>query len=136
MDSTEVLGKTILLVGTLLGSILLIARNFVEICKVLKEIYVTLKPFWAVLLFCGTIVIPNGIFVWYWMYVAATNSSRIMEAQVFILLTVELTSVVSIYTFCWGKWIYPKLRVWLIRQLQTVKSRPNGDKKERIKTPP
>jgi len=44
------------------------------------------------------------------------------EAEPFYLLTAQLTVAASIYTFCWGKWFYPRLSPWLQRQLQNMQS--------------
>lgn len=115
MADLEDLIKKIGLVGTLLGAIVLAL-------KYLTDIYRLLRPYLALIIFLGTIVIPNSLIVWYGLYIAAINSSRMGEAGVFFLLAAQLTAATSIYTFFWGKWFYPSLSSWLKRQFKEIKS--------------
>ena len=90
-----------------------ILTGIVGILGAIAAIYKFLKPLLAILVFVGTIVIPNGFLVWNWMYAATSNANRLGETQVFNWLIVQLTFFVSAYTFCWGKWFYPRLAPWL-----------------------
>lgn len=114
IDFQDLLQK-LLLAGALLGALL-------AVLKYLADIYKILKPFLGPVVLWGSILVPHGMIIWYWMYLAAVNSSRIREGQVFIWLIIQLTFLTSLYTFLWGKWLYPKLKRWAKSQSNGVKS--------------
>lgn len=126
----DLLGK-IKFLGSILGAIVVLLGYLAHICKFLK-------PLLALIVFLGTIIIPNGLLVWLWLYVAGMNSNRIGETRVFLSLITQLTAAVSVYTFCWGKWLYPKLNPWLKGQLRNTKpsSSRQENKQKREKMPP
>lgn len=124
MSNSQDLLQQLIFVGAVLGAILTILTTMINIYK-------SLKPFFGPVVVWGTVVIPQGLLIWYWMYIAVLNSNRIGENKVFIALIVQLTLLISIYTFCWGKWIYPKLKQWLEKQSKDEQSRPQKDKKQK-----
>ena len=101
--------------GTMFSAIAAIVGAIVALAKIRS-----LKPILAAIVLLATIVVPNSVLVYVWMYAATANSNRLGEAQVFIALTLQLTLFVSVYTFCWGKWFYPKLSLWLHRQITSA----------------
>lgn len=115
MMVSQDLVQQIILVGIFLGAILTILKH-------LADIFSILKPFLGPIFFVGSILAPHGFIIWSWMYVAAINSNRIREGQVFTSLIIQVTLLTSIYTFIWGKWFYPKLNLWLQKQLPLVHS--------------
>jgi hypothetical protein len=107
--------QQILLAGAILAAIL-------ALLKTLADLYKFLNPFLGPIVFWGSILVPHGLIIWYWMYLAAINSNRIREGQVFIWLIIQLTLLTSIYTFIWSKWFYPKLNLWLKSQSHNTQS--------------
>ena len=70
-----------------------------------------LAMFARFLVFLGILTIPNWLIIWYVLYVAALNHDRLWEAGFFLALVAQATVAVSLYTFLWGVWLYPKLRL-------------------------
>ena len=99
---------TILLtfIATLLGIIL----KFLEIRENDADFqkYI-LKPFIKLLSFIFSLVVPNGVLVSSYFYLAGLYPHRLSENFFFISLVAQLIIGVSLYAFVWGKWIYPKL---------------------------
>lgn len=124
--SQDDLLKLIVALGAILAAIL-------ALLKALADLYKFLKPFFGPIVFWGSILIPHGLIIWYWMYLAAINSNRIREGQVFIWLIIQLTLLTSIYTFIWNKWIYPKLNLWLKSQLDDTQLSNTQGKHKQIK---
>lgn len=106
MTISQDLLQQILLIGAILGAIL-------TLFKTLADLFTFLKPFLSPMVFWGSILVPQGMIVWYWMYLAAINANRIAESRVFIWLVIQLTLLISAYTFAWSKWVFPKLNRWL-----------------------
>jgi len=79
-----------------------------------------LKPSFKLLVFLGTLVVPNGVIVWLFLYRAAENPNRLAEPPVFLSLIAQATIVISLYTVIWGMWLYPRLRPLLLGQKQSV----------------
>lgn len=124
MDNSQDFLQQLIYVGAVLGAILVILKTLIDIYK-------SLKPFLGPVVVWGTIVVPYGLLIWYWMYIAVINSTRIGEKQVFISLIIQLTLLISIYTFCWGKWIYPKLKQWLEKQSINNQSQPQNNSEQK-----
>lgn len=130
MVTSQDLLQQILLYGAILAAIL-------ALLKTLADLYKFLKPFLGPIVFWGSILVPHGLIIWYWMYLAAINSNRIREGQVFIWLIIQLTLLTSIYTFIWNKWVYPKLNFWLKSHLHNSQSsKIRNHKKKRDEIPP
>lgn len=110
MIVSQDLVQQIILVGVFLGAILTILKHVANLFSILK-------PFLGPVFFVGSILVPHGFIIWCWMYIAAINSNRIREGQVFTSLIIQVSLLTSLYTFIWGKWFYPKLNLWLQKQL-------------------
>jgi len=55
-----------------------------------------------------TLVVPNGVIVWIFIYwIAEQLTSVIKNIDVFLFMVVSLTLVISIYSLFWGLWLYP-----------------------------
>lgn len=98
-------------IGKVLGTLVTVLSLLVVLAR-LRSLRLLLAYLGA----AATILVPNSVLVYVWMYAATANSNRLGEAQVFVALTVQLSLFVSLYTFAWGKWIYPRLSPWLRRQ--------------------
>ena len=70
-----------------------------------------LAMFARFLVFLAILTVPNLLIIWSALYVAALNHDRLWEAGVFLALVAQVTVAVSLYTFLWGVWLYPKLRL-------------------------
>ncbi len=71
-----------------------------------------------------TIIIPQGFLIWSLVHLAAENSDRLAEPAIFLRLIGWYTAFVSLYTlvwtYCWGRWVYPRLRPWHEKQHQST----------------
>ena len=128
---TEQLEHASKTLGIILGVLAASTAVIVAILKLfdaLDEVRKRLGPMWnrlqkpllTLLIYLTTVVIPNGLMVWMFMYVAAQNTDRIRQPIVFLLLTLELTAAISLYTVFWSLWLYPKLRPWLQRHARHI----------------
>ena len=109
MLTLEQLLKELVIWSTILGTLLTLLKGF-------ADIYRTLKPSFGPLFFAGSILVPQGLIIWFYLYLAATNANRIGDNLVFIYIVVQLIVFTSAYTFIWGKYFYPKLNRWLRSQ--------------------
>jgi hypothetical protein len=108
-DALDEFNEILLLIVAILGAI----------AALLKRIKV-LKPLIVCVLFLATVVIPAGSIAWFFMYLAAENSSRITEPAVFLSLVAQSTAAVSLYAFFWGMWLYPRLKPWFRNQVRSI----------------
>lgn len=100
--SGEDLLQKLLLIGAILGALLVILER-------LSKLYTFLRPVVRPMSIIGSVLIPQGLLAWYYIYLAAINSHRIREGRVFVSLVMQMTVLGSLYTVIWAKWIYPAL---------------------------
>lgn len=106
--------------GALLG-LLSIVGTVLQLLGQLQQVLEKLNQFWIrvhpalkkPLVFIAQEIIPNGIIIWIWYYVAAVNARRLAEPQVFLLLVAYTTLSIVSYNIFWRRWIYPKLIILL-----------------------
>ncbi|MFH1633847.1 MAG: hypothetical protein ABIG63_07520 [Chloroflexota bacterium] len=109
--------KAILILVT---SFLLAAITLLATIKKLRE---AIRAFFGeeairFLVIAATVIIPNVVIAWIFMYFVATKPNRIAETTVFLQLVLQLTVIISVSTFLWGSWVYPKTKIWLQTQSQ------------------
>ena len=131
------MGEQLEQIAKVLGAIIAILTAVLTLSGKLAEARDKLfKPFWdkagrrmfAVATVPASVIVPDGFLAWLFLYVAAENADRIREPAAFLSLTLEMVVVVSGYTLVWGMWLYPRLRPWVKRQIQ---SRPQPSASER-----
>jgi hypothetical protein len=131
-DIIEILKK----ITTLITGILALIVSILALFGKLTEVWNTIrKPLLKLLIFSGTVVAPNGIILWFFMDLAAQNHSRLGERLVFLSLVAQPTLFISLYAFCWGKWLYPWLRPLFGKQDRVAKQLPS-DSHENSKQKP
>jgi hypothetical protein len=111
----------------MIAAALALFRNMVKLWNYI------LWPFARVLVFLGTLAIPLGFIMWYFIDLAAANSSRLDEQVVIVSLVGQATVVVFLYALLWGVLLCPKIRFllkWSARQ------RTDNDKKEEGESKP
>lgn len=96
-----------------------IMKSAIEISKIIPDISksfkesrlkkAVLKGLVSVLLFLS-LAIPNGLFVWFMVFQIGKNPRQILEPAIFFLVILQITILVSIYSFIWGFWLVPFLR--------------------------
>ena len=121
----------ILVVVALLTAIL-------QLIKKIEEVWKKLRPSIKYLVLVATQIIPTGTVIWYFMYWAAQNPSRLTEPVVFLLLIAESTILVSLYALFWGVWLYPKLQSFVRQERNAQRpsdiNQPSVDSKRESNT--
>lgn len=79
-----------------------------------------LKPFTKLVAFLTSLIIPNGLIIWFFLDLAVKNQNRLGERMVILVLIAQSTTTISLYTLLWGMWLYPLLRSLLRTQKQVV----------------
>lgn len=79
-----------------------------------------LKPLAKFLVAVATLVAPIGLVIGFWTfklaryYYESGSVDYVPNATVFWRLLAWQTVLVSIYSFVWTTWFYPKLRAWFV----------------------
>jgi hypothetical protein len=111
----EILSTLALVLGAIAG----IIKGSIEIAKWLSgvakrvqnsQLYKTMLRVSIFLLFFLSIAVPNGILVWFMMFLVGQNLGQILSPTVFYSIILQTTLLVSIYSFLWGVWLAPLLR--------------------------
>jgi len=126
MINSQDLLQQLAIAAAILGAIL-------ALLKALADLIQFLKPYFSPIIFLSSIIIPHGLIIWYWMYLAAINANRISEGMVFIYLIIQLTLLTSFYTFAWSKWLYPKIDLW--QKSQSHNAQEKHEQKGKDTTP-
>jgi len=100
----ECTAKVVGAVTTVIATIL----AFIDGLEKLWDRY--LKPVAKWLACWASPFIVNAIVLWYLLYFAAMNASRLWEVRVFLALFAQAAILTSLCTFFWGIWLHPKLR--------------------------
>jgi hypothetical protein len=118
----ENINDVLVVVMGLLGTMLLLTGKLQEVWnKILKPLWdKILKPGLKFLGFGATLIIPSGIIMWYFLYLAAKNSNRLGEPVVLLWLIVQSTLALSAYGIIWGVWLCPKFLSFLVKQDQNA----------------
>ena len=111
MDYTDLPGKW----GELATIITLITVFLVILVKLLEQLekiqkYIPTSWFRAFYILVSLIV-PNGIMVTYFFYLAGLEPERLSEYNFYYGLIIQLVILLSLYTFAWGRWFHPRLLV-------------------------
>lgn len=87
------------------------------------------KPFLKLVTASATLVIPNALFIGFWMYRVATYYLEagsidfiITSPRVFLQLVAWQTGLVSLYSLLWAALVYPRIRLWIVFWKQPGKS--------------
>lgn len=133
-DSIGKITKIIAAIGGLLAAIWLVWDNFQKIWKniIIPFWQKLLKPLLKIVVFVLSLALPNGLIIgllfrhvafFYWK----KNSLEFMVANptVFLQLIILQTVLVSVYSFLWAIFLYPKLRTYLFHK-------PNKEQKTTI----
>lgn len=108
-------------VGALIVAILYVWKNGKKLWKeILKPSWqIAIKPFLKFVFVALTLIIPNGFFIGYLFYRVAffywklqSLDFIITNQTVFIQLVSLQTILVSLYSFLWSKFIFPKFIDW------------------------
>ncbi|MGK7927548.1 MAG: hypothetical protein AB4290_20285 [Spirulina sp.] len=104
-------------IGVIAGALAAAINKVDELQSAIKKLEPTiekLKPAIKLLSFFGIQIISIGTIIWSFLYFAVTNSNRLSQPSVFLLLVVEGTVAIVVYVNVWTIWLYPKLRRWLL----------------------
>jgi hypothetical protein len=72
-------------------------------------------------------VIPNGVIIWRFQYLAAENAARLTEPGVFLSLVGQEFALVLVYNSVWGIWLYPWLKkIWFPPKKETEPKTESG----------
>jgi hypothetical protein len=104
------MGNDIENINDLLQKILIGLTTVSGIFALLRNFFEQLKPCINVIAFLGTQIIPNGLIVWYLLYLSAINTHRITKPNILLLLVLQATAAIVIYNLIWGIWLYPKIK--------------------------
>lgn len=128
MDNMDKINDLIKKIGEL---IIAVSSVFVALGALVKRILPVVK----LLAFLATQLIPNGVIVWAYLYIAANHADRLTEPNVFLSLAGQEFAIIVIYNFIWGIWLYPALKRWLFKEKSEEKpvdvnnsKRPKGKK--------
>ncbi len=91
-------------------------------------IFKKLMPAIKILVFLATQIIPNGIIVWAWLYVAADYADRLTEPGVFLSLVGQEVTLIVSYNLIWGIWLYPKLKILLLTNKKESETQKEPEK--------
>jgi hypothetical protein len=96
---------------------------------VLGQFFKKLMPAIKFLTFLATQIIPNGIILWGFLYIAASNADRLTEPNVFLSIVGQELALIFIFNSIWGIWLYPKLRNLLLvnKKEPEVKKEPKKE---------
>jgi hypothetical protein len=109
-------------ITALIAAVLALFQNSVKLWSKI------LWPLIKLLSFLGTLAVPIGIILWFFMGLAAENSSRLDEQVVVLSLVGQATVAIFIYALFWGMVLCPKIRFLL--KWSTQQSTDN-DKQEK-----
>jgi hypothetical protein len=101
----------------LLGGIMAL---FKETRRFLKWIWLQLKPAIKIVLATASLILPNALIVGLLMnrfaiyyYEAGSLDLIVTNSMVFLSLVGAQACLVSLYSFFWGIFAYPRIRKWL-----------------------
>lgn len=103
----EIITQWTVIIGAIAGFILALIR----LIEALKQLFERLpKQLVEFLVYAPAIVIPYFAIVWWFFYLAGLSPERLSEPGFFWAVVAQPTIGVSIYTYVWGRWIYPTLQ--------------------------
>jgi hypothetical protein len=116
-NSTDLLGilsSFALVLGAIAGIItssIVIARRLPVLLKLVKDsvLYRSLLNGIIYLLYFSSLAIPNGLLVWFMVFQVGKNARQLLNPAVFFSVIVQITMLVSVYSFVWGVWLAPLL---------------------------
>lgn len=114
--------------AAMIAAALALFRNIVKLWNNM------LWPFTRILAFLGTLAVPTGIIIWFFMDLAAENSSRLDEQVVILSLAAQETAAVFLFALFWGMLLCPKIRFLLKWSAQHPTD--NDEKKEESESKP
>lgn len=79
------------------------------------------------LIYGSSLVVPN-MGIGYFFYLVGTSPNLLSETKFFWIIIAQLTTGVSIYTYIWGRWIYPRLHRIMGSTDSRLGSKPNSRK--------
>lgn len=114
-DLVGILSSFALVLGAIAGIItssIVIARRLPILLKLVKDsfLYRSLLKGIIYLLYFLSLAIPNGLLVWFMVFQVGKNARQILNPVVFFSVIIQITMLVSVYSFVWGAWLAPLLR--------------------------
>lgn len=114
-DMVEMLSTLAIILGAIAGimtSSIVIAKRLPVIVDAARNsvFYRGLVKAVVYLLYFLTLAIPNGLLIWFMIFQVGKNPRQILVPSVFFLVILQITLLVSAYSFVWGVWFAPLLR--------------------------
>jgi len=116
-------------IAKFLTAIAVIIGAVTGLITAVKHFWKQIKPFWdkimkPALKFVAislTLIIPNGIIVWYFVFRIAEDWTPIIRNRdIFLSVVAWLTVFVSAYSLLWGMWLYPVIVRLFIQYIQSL----------------
>jgi hypothetical protein len=114
-DMGVIIGIITAAVVGITGLITAIAALAGKLKEVMERV---LKPLWKIVLWpllrfvliSLTLIIPNTVIVWWFIYWLAEYLTPIIRnTDVFLFVVTMLAALISVYSLFWGMWLYPVL---------------------------
>lgn len=113
---TKWLATMTIAIGAITGLIIAVKRFWKEIKPFWDNIVKPVLKFVAIAL---TLILPNGIIVWYFIFRIAEDWAPIISnSDVFLPVVAWLTISVSVYSLFWGMWLYPTILRSFLQSVQ------------------
>ena len=129
-DMTASWQKWITLIGAALGVVVVALQIMDRLVPFLRWIHSRivnpvwngpLKPLVKLFIAIASIVIPNGLFIGFWTfyigdyyYQMGMADYIVTNPAVFWQLLAWQTALVSIYSFLWAIFLFPKVKAWFV----------------------